>query len=194
MLLPIAMQGSNNVHLLMAAALMARDISRLNVALDCFSKALSWNASDPQIANIYANTLSADGRYNEALSEFEKILNEYPNDVDAHINRAITAQGIDEKHALALINKSLRIFPENARMWSVKGTILKNLDKINDAIEAFDQALRLEPGRAVTIFNRGVTLRAGERHKEALEAYEELEKLGAHGPQIDPQKRQFYWS
>lgn len=187
-LLPIVSRGSDNVQLLMAAGLMARDISRFDVALDCFSKAQSRNASDPQIANIYANTLSADGQNDKALFQFEKILGKFPDLVDAHINRAITAQKIDEKHALTLINESLRTFPENARMWSVKGTILKNLDQIDDAVKAFDQALRLEPGRAVTLFNRGVTLRAGERHDEALAVYEELERLGTRGPQIDSAK------
>lgn len=188
LLTPSVNSGTKNVQLLMAAGMMARDTGNLEFALGCFERAQTASAQDPKISNIYGNTLAAAGQTQQAMDVFEKVLRAYPQELDAHINRAITAQKIDEKRALNLIEASLESLPDKGRLWSIKGTILKNLNRINDAIDAFDRSLELEPGRALTMFNRGVALRAAERHQEALDAYEALDKLGMKAPQIDSAK------
>lgn len=176
---PVAKVRRNDLNLQMQAAMIARNAGEPAKALVFLANARKLAPNDPQIANIEANTLAAAGRNTEALRAFERLVARNPTFVDAHINRALTAEGMgDLDRALVLIDASLVTHPGNARLLAVRGTLLKNLGHLEEALATLDLAVAGEPGRARTHFSRGVTLRALERNAEAEAALTQAAQLG----------------
>lgn len=185
LLSPQVRNRAGDVNLQMTAGMAARACGEIAAALECFRRASVSAPQSPEIANILANTLDSSGRTTAALEIFARIVSDYPQFADAHINRAIVAQKADQALALQLVEQSLAIHPANARLWSIKGTILKALDRLPAAVAAFDRSLALDPGRALVWFNRGVTHRAMECYEAAVSDYREAAARGASGPQFD---------
>jgi len=187
LLVPIAATLPGMLDLQMMAALSARNSGDHGGAIACLQRALACQPGNPQIENILANTLSAAGRFDEALALFGKLLARQQDFVDGHVNRALCAEESgDAERGLALIDESLGRFPEHPRLLAIRGTLLKNLDRLDEALEALERALVLEPTRARTHLNRGVVLRALERPVDALEAYQLAEQHGIDPAQIAP--------
>lgn len=185
LLAPLVELHSLDLDLQMTAGLTARGCGDLPSAIACFRRAKEAAPSRADVANILANTLDSNGQVDDALATFDEILRSNPDFVDAHINRAITAQKKDLGLALKLVEQSLLRHPANARLWSIKGAILKESGDQEGAVDAFDRSLAIEPQRALTWFHRGVTHRAMECHAQALSDYEQAARFGATGPQFD---------
>lgn len=185
---PLETRYAGNLQLQMGIAMIARAASDFDLALRCLSRSRKLAPQDIQIANIEANTLGDAGEIDASLSAFDRLLETQPDFIDGHINRALTAQSTDQAKALNLVNTSLQSHPEVARLWSIKGTALKNLGRSEEAIIAFRKAIELDPARALTWFQLGVTHRDLEQHIDAQSAYTKAEEFGASGPQFDSAK------
>lgn len=70
---------------------------------------------------------------------------------------------------------------ESAQMWYNKGNDLANLGKYEEAIEAYDQALKIDPEYVKAWYNKGSSLAILERDEEAIKAYDQALKY-------DPEK------
>jgi tetratricopeptide (TPR) repeat protein len=190
LLLPIAHRHIANAELQMLTGMAARAAGLRAEALAAFQRAADARPGDPQIANILANTMAGAGASPDerqaALTLFDRLVAQFPDFVDAHINRALTWQEAgDAPRALGAVEQSLLRHPANARLLALRGVFLKNLGRTDEALVEFDSALAIEPGRALTHFNRGVALRALERNAEAVQALDEARKLGLNGAKID---------
>lgn len=184
-LLPLAQKHRASIDAQMLAAFAARGAGDFRAAIACLKRALDCRVDDPQIGNILANTLAAAGERGEALALLNRICQRNPTFLDAHVNRALTAEEAgDGERALELVDRSLAGLPDQPRLLAIRGALLKNLGRVDEALPVLQRACALDPARALTHFNRGVTLRAMERHAEALEAYAEAERLGLKGPQL----------
>lgn len=185
MLEPLVRLYPSDINLQMTGGMAARGCGAVGQALECFHRAHQLAPDHAEIANILANTLDGAGQVAEALAVFDRIIVAHPHFAEAHINRAITAQKDDPVLALELVEQSLAQHPRNARLWSIKGTILKALHRHAEAVCAFDTSLAIDPGRALTWFHRGVTHRAMECHQQAKQDYDEAARRGVAGPQFD---------
>lgn len=190
LLRPIARRHTAHAELQMLTGMAARAAGLRVEAIAAFRNAATARPDDPQIANILANTMAGSGATpgdrRAALTLFDRLIAQFPEFVDAHINRALTWQDVgDEALALAAVDDSLRRHPGNARLRALRGVLLKNLGRADEAVAAFDAALAIEPTRALTHFQRGVALRALEQNAEAVQAHERARKLGLTGPQLD---------
>lgn len=182
LLAPLADRRTDDVNIQMQAAMIARMVGQFEKALGYLATAARLAPNDPQILNIEANTIAAAGRGEEAVKAFNDLVAKFPEFVDGHINRALTAQemGRDDL-ALDLVEKSLAKFPNQGRLLAIRGAILKNLGRLDEALATLDRAVTAEPRRARTHFSRGVTLRAMERNHEAEEAFLTAGRLGMEG-------------
>lgn len=180
---PVAARFPDFVDLQMITGISARHVGDLPGALACFQRAYSGSQGAPAIGNILANTLAAADRHDEALQLFSAIIAQHPDFLDAHVNRAITAEeaGNAEK-GLVLIKESLQRFPSQARLKAVEGSLLKNCGRSEEALAALDAAIVSEPTRGKTHLHRGIVLRSLDRADEALAAYNQAEQ---HGVQTD---------
>lgn len=187
LLLPAARLMPGVVDLQMLAGLSARGAGDLDAAIACFQRAQGCLPDEPQILNILANTLGSAGRHQDALVLFARLLEHHPTFVDGHINRALTAEEAgDSALGLTWVEESLVRFPANARLHAIKGSLLKNLGRPDEALEALDHALKLDPLRPRTHLHRGVVLRLLGRWVEALDAYELAEKHGLPPAELAP--------
>jgi tetratricopeptide (TPR) repeat protein len=66
---------------------------------------------------------------------------------------------------------------KQAVAYNNKGVALDNLKRYEEAIAAYDQAIRLDPNNDVAYNNKGYALNELKRYKEALAAYEEAIRL-----------------
>jgi tetratricopeptide (TPR) repeat protein len=57
--------------------------------------------------------------------------------------------------------------------WLDKGNALRNLKRYEEALAAYEQAIRLDPNFADAYYNKGIALNELKRHEEALAAYEQ---------------------
>lgn len=184
---PIAARFPGFIDLQMITGMSARNVGDLTGALACFQRAYSGSQGAPAIGNILANTLAAADRHEEALQLFSAIIAQHPDFLDAHVNRAITAEEAgDAEKGLILIGESLRRFPAHARLKAVEGSLLKNCGRSAEALAALDAAIVAEPTRGKTHLHRGIVLRSLDRADEALAAYRQAEQHGVQTEILQP--------
>jgi tetratricopeptide (TPR) repeat protein len=61
--------------------------------------------------------------------------------------------------------------------WNNKGVVLTKLGKYNEALECFDNALKLNPGVSNTWLNRGITLVKLNEYEEAMDCFDRALQL-----------------
>jgi tetratricopeptide (TPR) repeat protein len=133
-------------------------------------------------------------------------IDEMPSELQNQVKMAITSAVIDEEdyvllgnrlHLDSIQNASIagvlplsnvtQPDPELARVWFNKGRDLDDLGKYEEAIEAYDEAIRLNPNYAKAWFNKGLSLDDLGKHDEAVKAYDEAIRL-------DPNNAAMAWN
>lgn len=89
--------------------------------------------------------------------------------------------------AIEVYNAALEVDPTHAKIWYNKGIALNNLQRYEEAIDAFDQVIRINPeevnARASAWFNKGMALQKLGRYEEAIEAFDQQLKINPNsGP------------
>lgn len=70
---------------------------------------------------------------------------------------------------------------QTAKDWYHKGTSLYDQGKLDEAIKAYDEAIRLDPNLANAWYKKGVALKALGRTSEAEAAFAKARELGHTG-------------
>jgi Flp pilus assembly protein TadD len=76
------------------------------------------------------------------------------------------AEGETEK-ALHFIERVLRMDPNHAKAWNIKGNCLDRMGKCEDALFSYDTAIQLDPADADVLFNKAETLEKMGREADA---------------------------
>jgi tetratricopeptide (TPR) repeat protein len=85
----------------------------------------------------------------------------------AHLAGALAAQGKLEP-ALEHFDLAIKARPEDGQMYTMKGIVLRALNRPDEALAAFQQAVTLEPVFATTHLNFGATLAENGQIDEAI--------------------------
>ncbi|MDY9926108.1 tetratricopeptide repeat protein [Methanosarcina sp.] len=118
------------------------------------------------------------GKYEEALKEFEKGLENNPKDADIWGNKGSAFYMLGRyEEALEAFNKSLEINPKNANAWSFKGSTLYKLNRPEEALKAFDKALQKNPNILEAWLNKGAILFELGRYNQSLSAMENVLRI-----------------
>ena len=80
-------------------------------------------------------------------------------------------------HSILERMTELSIMSEDAADWYRKGINLYKLGCLAEALDAYDEALKLKPDYIDAWYKKGVVLGKLERHEEAIRTYEEVIKL-----------------
>lgn len=155
------------LHLL---ALVERKAGNAEAAAAAFTAALRLAPADPQINGNYANLLAAGGQSEQALDHYGRAIGADSGFLDARFNRAMLLQRLGRlDEALADVEALIADRSTEARFHSARGAILRALDRLGEAAEAFDAALALDPRRAVALHGRArVAMERGEDHAPDL--------------------------
>lgn len=128
---------------------------------------------------IAAHEQHKRGNLADAISGYGATLDVNPEHVDAlHWLGVAQAQRGDLAKARTLIEHAIAIDNSRALFWTNYGNVLRALTCYDDALEAYDEALKLEPNNRDTLYNRANQLFDLRRWSEALKCYEAAYNAG----------------
>jgi predicted TPR repeat methyltransferase len=113
---------------------------------------------------------------NEQLTEAEKVyrqvletMPEHP--VALHYAGVLAHQQGKSDEALALIERSLALVPDQSDWYSNQGIVFQSGGRMDEAVEAYRHAIAIDPAHANAHSNLGVALRSAGKESEAEAAY-----------------------
>jgi tetratricopeptide (TPR) repeat protein len=90
---------------------------------------------------------------------------------------ATTKEGVELSPAISLNITTDEIESKSAEVWFNKGFALNSLVKYDEAINAYDKAINLNPYYAAAWNNKGIALDNQGKHDESIKAYDEAIRL-----------------
>jgi Tfp pilus assembly protein PilF len=123
--------------------------------------------------NQRGEALAAEGRIDEATTQWQKALAIEPNYPEAHVNlgKALVSRGrIGE--GMAHYRKALEIQPNYPEAHVGFGNALVRLGRVDEGIAHYQKALKLNPGYAEAHIDLGTALARRGRIDEAIEHYQ----------------------
>lgn len=148
---------------------------------------LFTNPSAYQVHQLNAEALETQGRWDDAMSEYQTVLEKNPKLPGIHyrIGRLIlskpkTATTFDD--AKKEFEAELAIDPNNAGAEYVLGEIARERDTWPDAIRHFEKAVQLDGGFADALIGLGRSLADSGKPEEALPPLERAVKLQPDNP------------
>jgi protein O-GlcNAc transferase len=79
--------------------------------------------------------------------------------------------------ALGFLERALAAEPNRAELLTLRGLVLQNCRRLDEALASFDKAIRIKPGMVEAHNNRGNILCDMGRHAEALPSYDKAASL-----------------
>jgi tetratricopeptide (TPR) repeat protein len=118
-------------------------------------------------------TYHQQGQLEKAKQLYEQVLAKQPQHFDAlHLSGVIAYQTRNPHLAVELIGKAITINPNVAAFYSNRGTALKELKRLDEALASYDKAIAIKPDFADAYSNRGNALQELKRLDEALASYD----------------------
>lgn len=147
----------------------------LEEALGVLTRALELKHDDQQALHTYATTADQLERNDLAMSAYRKLLKAFPDDDLAMNNYAymISEQETDTENLLSaaeLIQKALRITPENPSYLDTAGWVYFKLGHLNAAREMLEKSLAIDPTNREVLGHMAEVLNALGQ-KDAAERY-----------------------
>lgn len=91
---------------------------------------------------------------------------------------ALTEMGRDDE-ALETLDPLLQEFPDSSRLLGTLGVVLSNRDELEDARDALEEALSLNPKDEVALANLALVYEKLREYREAIELYDRALRQGA---------------
>jgi tetratricopeptide (TPR) repeat protein len=135
-------------------------------------KILSADPSSAATLNLLAVIHTSIGRYDAALSCYDRALSLRPDFVQALSNRGAVLKAMKRyREALESFDRALELQPDYVEVLNNRAGVLQELGRYDEALTGYDRALGLRGDHPETLNNRGVTLQALRRSGEALASY-----------------------
>ncbi|MGD8395524.1 MAG: tetratricopeptide repeat protein [Candidatus Eiseniibacteriota bacterium] len=120
---------------------------------------------------------SADPR-EQLIDSLEQELESDPENADVHYKLANAYQDAGYLHsALRHYNEAVRIDASHSRAWNNRGSVLKELNRHDQAIESFHKALEINPEDVMAIVNLGDEYLLQKRYQQAVDQYRSALKI-----------------
>ena len=136
-------------------------------AVVSYRKGLAVEPENVELLNSMGFALFQQGKSNEAIIALEKALKVDPKHFKSHNNMALASIDIGEfELAEAHYRESLAIEPQST-IYNDLGYVLERQGLSEDAIEAYGDALKLDPESATSHFNLATHLARNKEYSEA---------------------------
>jgi Tfp pilus assembly protein PilF len=113
--------------------------------------------------------LQSRGRYEEAITSYDRAIELQSDLFSAHLNRANALQIMKRYgEALAGYERALDLRSDSAVAFSNRGSVFQALQRYLEALTSYDQAIALKPDFAEAHHNRGTILLKLKRFEESL--------------------------
>jgi len=167
-----------------------RRLAVLSSSLRMFAAAflLSVSAVSAQsIENLMdsGNEMLQRGAFDQAVTQFRKVLNREPHNFEAQYNVAFAYLGWGRySNAVDEFNKALRMQPNHSQAWTNLAVAYENQGKINDAIAALSKAVKADPNNVTARVNLASMYANNNRLNQAISEYNSLIKSGYSQPEV----------
>lgn len=153
-------------------------------ALEDVEQAMRLDPSDPVAPRNHAAILSAMNRLEEAIAEFDGLLERYPNDPDVLLARAVAwefsgewQKSLDDVDAATAASEQV-----TAKHHYSRARALRQLGRSQEALAAHDAALELEPTHGEVFVERTlIWLALGQAERAEQDARRGVELLPRKG-------------
>jgi tetratricopeptide (TPR) repeat protein len=107
-------------------------------------------------------------QYKEAWPEFGFMLHYFPNHPKAlqHMSELSVLLG-NETEAIKYFDQAVKLYPTHAATYGLWGTFLHRTGKINEAIDKYQQALKMDPNQPEMSYNLGLAYFSQKNYKKA---------------------------
>jgi protein O-mannosyl-transferase len=125
--------------------------------------------------NNLGNALVAQGRFEEAIDQFQRALRISPDDADVAYNlgNALAQKGNFEEAGKQL-QRALQINPDNAMAAYDLGNVRARQGRLDDAIDQFQRALRIDPELTRAHYNVGSLFSQQGKLDEAITHFRQV--------------------
>ncbi|BCS92331.1 MAG: beta-barrel assembly-enhancing protease [Metallosphaera javensis (ex Sakai et al. 2022)] len=130
-----------------------------------------------------AEKLYEEGRYEEAIKEYDQAISLDPRNPDYHYNKGIALRILGRyEEALREFEQAISLDPKDPFYHYNKGLALAELGRYEEAIKEYDQAISLDPNNPFYHNNKGNALRNLGRYEEAIKEYDQAISLNPNNP------------
>ena len=136
--------------------------------------------ADPSLSMWYTSGSGAlkAGRYDDALSWFDKGVAERPDWGPAWNGKAFALEGLGRyDEALQCYDRAIQLNPNMAELWLQKSLVFSRLQQWDNALASAERAIELKPGLGAAWVNKGSAQLMLSRAQEAQASYERAIEL-----------------
>ena len=135
---------------LSSLAARAQELGMHKLQLEWAREALSLNPDDPFAANQVAHAMLKNGAINEALTAYDQVIEQFPENAVAKNGRAETLRSLGKySEALTAYDQVIEQFPGNVVARAGRAETLRSLGKYAEALTAYEQVIEQFPENAV---------------------------------------------
>ncbi|MGD1904699.1 MAG: tetratricopeptide repeat protein [Leptolyngbyaceae cyanobacterium] len=127
-----------------------------------------------------ADELFQQGRFNDAVRWYTKVVQIQPSDLAAWFKLAMAQENLNHHEAaLTAYDRVLQHQPDDYLAWLKRGKILEILQRFEGALAAYDEVLRLQPDNYWAWNDRGQVLEKLDQLETAITSYNRAVQLKA---------------
>ncbi len=147
-------------------------------ALSSYKHAYEINKTYPDVMHKRAELNFITGSYAQALSLYQEIVKNDPEDELAWFNLGVTYEALSQyRDAINAYNQTEKLNASNFKAIQNIGNIYWMHDKYPETIEAMDKVIKLNPSYSDAWFIKGQALKAVGNLTQAKEAFEKASSL-----------------
>lgn len=165
------------------AALEKGDISRAQQFYEQLISAQKGSKTDILRYKIaYAETLRRVNKTDDALSAFDEILDEYPENLDAQEGRGLTLMAMGKATDAGRVFSD--IMEKDGKRWrtlNALGILFVTKNMIPEAMAYYTEALKYSPDNPSVLNNVGLSQAVDQNYPRAIQALEQASRIAKSG-------------
>ncbi len=139
---------------------------------------------DPEAASPYNDrgfAYATKGEFDNAIADYNKVIELDPNDAMAYNNRGIAHSLKGElENAIADFDKAIELDPNYTDAYINRGATYADKGELDKAIADFDKAIELDPEKLEAYFSRAFTYLDLGEYQQAIENFKSVLPLATH--------------
>jgi len=172
-----------NIEIITTKAYSYSKLGDHKQAISEYRKALKLSDSPDEIHINIASELNMIDNTSKALEHLKKALEINPQNETALVEIFLTCDLAGElPKACEIVLNFLDSNPFSLMGWFNLGNIYNGLKQYENAIDAFDYTIAIDPDYTLAYLSKGETFTVIEKHKDALETYKEMISMGYTDP------------
>lgn len=155
-----------------------------------YSERLAADSTDEVALHRMALLVAWDGRYDDAIALFDRLLADSPDHVGARIDRArVVAWRGDYEQALADIDDAEAIAPGNRDVLLARAYVLALSGRLDESVALYDSLAQSDPSDTRALVGLSRTLRWQGREGAATQTLSRAATLAPYDPEVQSESQ-----